>query len=89
MLRMLSWNLATTHYPSHVGELEQIEDPINASDMLKWIEESDEVAESVRVNEDLVCRLSPTHSRVWMYRFCVSTIMSTVYDVCAENSVSL
>ena len=30
----------TTRYLSQVGELERIEDPINASDMLKCIEQS-------------------------------------------------
>ena len=51
-----------TRYPSHIGELEQTEDPINASKTLKWIEpsQSREVAESIRVNEDLLCRMSPT-----------------------------
>ena len=48
-----------------ITELEQIDDPINASDMLKWIEQSQGVAESICVNEDLVCRLNPTEGRYW------------------------
>ena len=52
-----------TRCPSQIGELEQIEDPINASKLLKWIEQSCEVAELIRVNEDLVCRISPTEGR--------------------------
>ena len=52
-----------TRCPGHIGELAQVEDPINASKLLKWIEQSCEVAESFGVNEDLVCRLSPTEGR--------------------------
>ena len=44
------------HWRHLVGELEQLEDPINALDMLMWIEQSEEVAESICVNEDPVCR---------------------------------
>ena len=54
-----------TRCSRHVGELKQIENPINASVMLKWIEQSQEVAESIRANEVLVCRLSPTKGRDW------------------------
>ena len=42
-----------TRCPSHVGELEKIEDLINVSGMLKWIEQSQKVAESICVNEGL------------------------------------
>ena len=60
-----------TRYPSHDGEIEQIEEPINASDMLKCIEQSQEVAESIRANEDLVCRLAPLKVVMEKDRFCV------------------
>ena len=54
--------------------------------MLKWIEQSRQVAESIRVNEDLVCRLSPTDGRDWEGQIMSSV---TVSDVCVENKVSL
>ena len=37
--------------PSHVGEFEQIEEPITSPDTLKWIEISRDVAESIRAKE--------------------------------------
>ena len=37
--------------PSHVGELEQIEEPITSPDMLKGSEISSDVAESIRAKE--------------------------------------
>ena len=54
-----------TCYPGHFDELEQIQEPISASDMLKSIEQSREVAESIRANEDVVCPLYCTEGRDW------------------------
>ena len=54
-----------TRYPGHVGELEQMAEPVSASDLLKWSEQSREVAESIRSNEDLWCRLSAIEGRNW------------------------
>ena len=78
-----------TRYPCHVGELEKIEDLINASDLLKWNEQSREVADSIRVNEELVCRQSPTEGRDWEGQILPLHNNVICNDVCAENSVSL
>ena len=69
MLRVLSWNLAATSLKiraiqvtwqarANRGSYQRIS-------MLKCIEQSREVVESIRVNEDLVRGLSPAEGRDW------------------------
>ena len=74
-----------TRYPNHVGELEQIEEPISESDMLLRIEQPERsLSRLVPMKIWCVCRLCPIEGRD-----CEGQILSsrTAFDVCAESSV--
>ena len=93
MFQTISWNRSAPSQErrgvlGHIGEIEQIEDPINASTMLKWIEQSCGVAESMKIWCVVQVRLKAV---IGKDRFCAPTSMfpATVSDVFVENSALL